>query len=81
MGRVVRIFFLLLYVQSVFAQKVNDNFQINCNRATDEINIDGVLDEATWINADVAKDFHMIQPMDTALAVAKTQARIAYDDK
>jgi len=55
-------------MQSVFAQKVNDNFRITCNRAADIIHIDGVLDEATWINADVARDFHMIQPMDTALA-------------
>jgi hypothetical protein len=81
MGRLTPAFFLLLLTQSVIAQKVNDNYLLKCNRVTDEINVDGVLDEMTWINADVARDFHMIQPMDTALAEAKTEVRVAYDDK
>jgi hypothetical protein len=81
MGRLISInIFLFLLVHSIQAQKVNDNFLINCNRSTDEISVDGVLDEETWINAGVAKDFHMIQPMDTALAEAKTEVRVAYDD-
>ena len=82
MGRLILVnIFLFLLAHSILAQKVNDKFQLYCNRTTDKISIDGVLDEATWINADVAKDFHMIQPMDTALAEAKTEVRVAYDDK
>jgi hypothetical protein len=73
------VFFLL--ATSVSAQKVNDEFILYCNRAAEEIDIDGVLEETTWLNADVAKDFHMIQPMDTALAEARTEVRVAYDDK
>ena len=82
MGRSISVyFFLFLLTHSIFAQKVNDKYQINCNKSLDEISIDGVLDEETWINADVAKDFHMILPMDTSLANAITEVRVAYDDK
>lgn len=72
---------MLLATQTLLAQKVNENFKLLCNRATDGISIDGVLDEETWINADVAEDFHMIMPMDTSLANAITEVRVAYDDK
>ena len=82
MGRLISInIFLLLLAHSVFAQKVNDKYQVNCNRSVDAMHIDGVLDEETWIKADVARDFYMIQPMDTAYAEAKTEVRVAYDDK
>lgn len=82
MGKLKPAYFLLLLLShSIFAQKVNDKFQINCNKSIDEINIDGIIDEETWANADVAKDFHMIMPMDTSLANAKTEVRVAYDDK
>ena len=73
--------FIILLSYSALSQKVNDHFNILCNRATDQIQIDGVLDEDTWINADVATDFHMIMPMDTSLANAKTEVRVSYDDK
>jgi len=72
---------LLIIPFFVSAQKVNNDFNIVCGKKTDNIKIDGVLDEETWINADVADDFHMIQPMDTSLANAKTEVRVAYDDK
>lgn len=75
------ILFFIFLGHTIFAQKVNDKFQIHCNRSLDAISVDGVLDEQTWINADVAKDFHMILPMDTSLANAKTEVRVAYDDK
>ncbi len=82
MERSLLIIIILFFTAfSVSAQKVNNRFQINCNRTNETITIDGVLDEETWKNAHVAQDFHMIQPMDTALAEAKTEVRVAYDDK
>ena len=75
------IFILFFITQTVFGQKVNDNYQILCNRTSEQIKVDGILDEETWINADVAKDLHMIMPMDTSLANAKTEVRVAYDEK
>jgi hypothetical protein len=61
--------------------KVNSDFDLLCNRTLDEIKVDGILDEQTWQKADVAKDFYMIMPMDTSLANAKTEVRVAFDDK
>ena len=61
--------------------KVNNDFNLYCNKTLDEITVDGVLDEETWQKADVADDFYMIMPMDTSLANAKTEVRVAYDDK
>ena len=82
MGRtVLSIIFLFSLSYITQAQKVNDKFQVFCNKATDRIVVDGIIDEKTWVAADVAKDFHMIMPMDTSLAHAKTEVRVAYDDK
>jgi hypothetical protein len=82
MGRITIISIFLLHLASaIVAQKVNDQFEVKCNRAAEPITVDGVLDETTWVRADVAKDFHMIQPMDTAMAEAKTAVRVAYDEK
>ncbi|RLD67517.1 MAG: hydrolase [Acidobacteria bacterium] len=64
-----------------FSQKVNHQYNVYCNKIQDEIAIDGILDEKTWQKAVVAKDFHMIMPMDTSLAKAKTEVRVAYDNK
>ena len=61
--------------------KVNNDYNLYCNKTLDEITIDGVLDEETWQKADVADDFHMMMPMDTSLANAITEVRVAYDDK
>lgn len=82
MGRILHILLLsIIFGSSLFAQKVNNNFEVHCNKTQEEIRIDGVLDETTWQQADVARDFHMIMPMDTSLANAITEVRVAYDEK
>jgi hypothetical protein len=43
--------------------------------------IDGIADEKTWHDADSALDFHMVLPMDTALAKVRTVVKMAYDQK
>jgi hypothetical protein len=74
---------LLLWMISlpVFSQKKNANFLIHIHHTVDAIRIDGVLDEASWQKAELAKDFFMILPMDTSLANVKTEVRMAYDNK
>jgi hypothetical protein len=57
------------------------NIIIHCNRAVDEIRVDGVLDEKTWLEAEVADNFWMMLPMDTSRANARTEVRVSYDDK
>lgn len=44
------------------------------------VNVDGVMNEPAWLQADVAKDFWMVLPMDTSRAAVKTEVRMCYDE-
>ncbi|MFC0183289.1 Carbohydrate family 9 binding domain-like [Pseudarcicella hirudinis] len=63
------------------AQKKNEAFQLHIQRASSPIRIDGILNESSWQNAEAAKDFYMITPMDTSHANVKTEVRLTYDDQ
>jgi hypothetical protein len=54
--------------------------QIHIKKAKGEMKVDGVLDEADWATADVAKDFYLNYPVDTALAPKQTEVRLTFDD-
>ena len=41
--------------------------------------IDGVTDDPAWKNAEVARNFFMVLPMDTSLARVKTEVSMTYD--
>ncbi len=77
------IFFLSLYNLDLLAQ---DNSriikQLKAKRITEVPNIDGKLDDAVWENADIAKEFFMVQPGDRDLEPndQKTQVKVLYDD-
>ncbi len=83
MVRLHLIFFCLqlFFVHALQAQKINDNYIIHCDKAIDEITIDGMLDELSWQRADVADSFFMVLPMDTSRAAARTEVRVTYDEK
>jgi len=66
---------------NIFAQKKNAGYQYHIRRATSPIKIDGKDDDAAWQSTEVAKDFHMVLPMDTSLSKVPTEVRMAYDDK
>ena len=51
------------------------------HRAKAQIVIDGVLDEADWLEAEVATSFYMITPMDTSFARVRTDVRMTYDNE
>jgi hypothetical protein len=74
------LFLLILFSLPVNGQKKNEAYQIHIKRATSPIKIDAVVDDAAWSNAEVAKDFFMVLPMDTSFAKARTEVRMAYDD-
>ncbi len=59
---------------------INANMSIGLNRATDEIKIDGILNESSWQNIDSAFNFHQNFPYDTSLSNTKTVVRLLYDD-
>ncbi len=73
------IFFCFLSTRIV-AQKINDNYNFPIKKAIDKIKIDGILDEKSWAESYVAKDFYMVEPMDTSFAKAHTEVRMTYDN-
>jgi hypothetical protein len=54
--------------------------QLHIKKVKGEIKIDGVLDEADWTTADIAQNWYLNYPVDTALAPKQTQARVTFDD-
>jgi hypothetical protein len=71
---------LLLGAGGAAAQKQNDSYQLHIHRASSPIVIDGSAHEAAWQDAEVARDFWMVLPMDTDRAKVRTDVRMAYDD-
>ena len=76
-------FFLFLFFSFfhfvIQAQKKNASFQLHIHRASSSINIDGIADEQSWIDAEPTSDFYMILPMDTSMANVRTVVRMSYD--
>ncbi len=70
------IFFNVLFTS---AQRINNDYIIRIQKADSEIIIDGELNEAAWIQADVARNFYMVLPMDTSKAKMRTDVRVTYD--
>ena len=58
----------LLSPGKIFAQKKNSSFKITMNKATDQIKVDGVMNENSWLKASVASNFFMVLPTDTSKA-------------
>lgn len=81
MNRVYWLFaLLLLFMSKVNAQKINADYTLNIQEVEDPIVIDGELNEVTWSNAAMAKDFFMVLPMDTSHAQVRTEVMMAYDE-
>lgn len=60
---------------------INQDYKIHIKRATGTIKLDGIIDEADWLKAEVAKDFYMVLPYDTGHSAARSEVRMVYDDK
>ncbi len=77
-----KLFFLTFFLHFFTAksQKINESYQFHIKPATSKINVDGILDDEAWKNTDVAKDFWLKFPTDTARANHKTEVRLTYDD-
>ena len=65
----------------VYGQKKNAAFQLHIQKAASPVTIDGVMNEEAWLQADVAKDFFMVLPMDTSRARVSTEIRMTYDSE
>lgn len=54
--------------------------QLHIKKSTGEIRLDGILDETDWETADVAKNWYLNFPVDSAAAPYQTEARLTFDD-
>ncbi|MFP4095688.1 MAG: DUF5916 domain-containing protein [Cyclobacteriaceae bacterium] len=54
---------------------------LKISETSEAIRLDGIMDEEIWQKADVAQNFWQNFPMDTSLAVARSEIRMAYDDQ
>ncbi len=72
--------FLICSAGFLNAQKKNANIQYHIHKATDAVIVDGLMNEVSWKNAELAQKFAMVQPMDTSLANVPTEVRMTYDN-
>jgi hypothetical protein len=70
----------ILFCTVAYSQKKNEAYKLHIRKATAPIIVDGILNEADWLSADVATDFYMALPMDTSYAQVSTEVRMTYDD-
>ncbi len=63
-----------------FAQNPPIETSVSIAKANDKIEIDGVLNEASWKNAALAKDFYLVYPVDNDFPISKTEVRMTFDD-
>lgn len=54
---------------------------LHIKKANSEIVLDGILDEPAWQQADVADNWYLNYPLDTARAPYQTEARLTFDNQ
>src|SRR3954465_3125109 len=82
MQDVVKYFLLALvscYSLMSFGQKKNASYELHISRDEGPVRIDGKADETVWKQAEVARNFFMVLPMDTSYAKVTTEVQMAYD--
>jgi len=55
-------------------------YRIGISETSDQITIDGVLDEPVWSKTDMATHFQRVLPTDTGFAIAQTEVRLTYNE-
>ena len=73
---------LLVFVFLIpFWALAQDVRMMRIKKAEDKITLDGVLNEADWLSADVGKDFQQTFPFDSSRSETRTDVMLTYDDK
>lgn len=74
--------FLSFLPQIAFSQDKIDRekYQLKAQKTAEKITIDGIPNEKSWENAEIAKDFFQNFPFDTSFAVTKTEVKMLFDD-
>lgn len=81
MARITLFCLICLYSSVMLAQKKNESYKLHIHKASSPIKIDGIMDEPSWQQAESAKNFFMVLPMDTSQAKVHTEVRMTYDDQ
>ncbi len=63
-----------------FGQNAPEEASLVIKKAVDKIKMDGILDEATWQEADVAEGFYLAYPVDNDFPTSPTEVKVAFDD-
>jgi len=82
--RSITLFLLLHTTLMLYAQPITEfqkNFQLNIHPTSSPIVLDGILDEPTWKNATIAKNFSKKYPNDIGAPKQQTEVLMTYDDK
>ena len=74
-------FLFSLLILKCFAQNEQGVASYEIRKASSQIKVDGVLNEAVWQSADKGGDFFQAYPTDTERALDSTQFMITYDDQ
>ena len=81
MNKIKYFFLVCIYYQTGFGQINFEKYRLPIIKTEEKIKIDGVLDEKTWKEVVVGKDFFMITPLDTGKATQFSEARVSFDDE
>lgn len=70
---------LSVFAWDVLEAQNQPGSEYHIRKATGEVILDGRLDEADWIEADVARDFFMNNPVDSMAPLNPTEVRMTFD--
>lgn len=62
------------------SEKHNAGFVYHAKKIATVIQVDGVIDEPAWQEAEVATNFYRVLPVDTGFATQQSEIRLAYDE-
>ncbi|MFD2585301.1 DUF5916 domain-containing protein [Croceitalea marina] len=78
MARYYAAILLLIFFFKLNAQDQSKSFTVKL--ISENIKIDGILDEPIWDSAESAKDFHQYFPSDSVMAEQQTTIKMLYDN-
>lgn len=76
----MRTFLLLLYLSFAGVLSAQDGIEVKVHRTNETIKIDGVLDEAIWVDNSTTPPFWQYAPNDSIYAEQQTEIKMAFDD-
>lgn len=79
MKLIISLILACLFSTVISGQKKNASYELHIHPTSESLYIDGIINEAGWQKTEVARDFFMVNPMDTSYARVKTEVVMTYD--